>query len=423
LKILLINKFHYLKGGSETYYFALAKALQSKGHEVIFFSMEDPQNVACDQSRFFVKNVDYNTKSIPKAIRSGLKLIYSREAKTRLKALIEAEKPDVAHLNLVHRQITLSIIGVLNRYSIPIVFTMHDLICVCPSYTMLSQGKICENCLKGNYMPCIRQKCVKNSVPKSMLAAAEAYFNRIRGVYNRVDYYITPSAFYRKKLMEGGFTKSAVVHIKNFLPMNTVYGVSNTAGDYFLYFGRLSAEKGILTLLKAVEAMDSPCKLVIAGAGPQQKMLEDYIASHKMAGRAVLAGFKTGAALESLVRDSRCIVLPSEWYENGPYSIMEALAKGKPEITSDLRGNPEMVEDGVNGYIFQAGNVDSLKEQLCKIRALDDAHYLCLCRAAVEKAKRDFYYEYYIDNLLRVYESLLKNQKIAVKEEIVNADT
>ncbi|WP_407306889.1 glycosyltransferase [Desulfosporosinus sp. SB140] len=199
MKVLLVNKFHYLKGGAESYYFALADGLKAEGHKVVFFSMKHEMNFPCEQSKYFVEEVDYNKKhNFLQIIKISVKLIYSFEAKKKFEELILDEKPDIIHLSNVHRQITLSVIDVAHKYDIPVVFTMHDLICACPNYVMLSPNGVCEDCLTGNYLNCVKRNCIKKSKLKSLLGVIETYFYKWRKTYYKVDFYITPSEFYRK---------------------------------------------------------------------------------------------------------------------------------------------------------------------------------------------------------------------------------
>lgn len=409
MKILLVNKFHYRRGGSETYYFSLAEALISRGYEVVFFSMNDDKNFECDQSKYFVDNVNYNSNyGIIRQVKSGAKLIYSKEAKKKIEQLIIEEKPDIAHLNLVHRQITLSIVDVLSKYNIPVVFTIHDLICICPNYTMISRGGLCEKCISGKFLNCVMQKCVKNSTSKSALAALEASYYKFAGVYNKIGLYISPSDSYRRKHEQSCFTMSPIIHLKNSLPMDTAYELPAKSRDYLLYFGRLSPQKGIMTLLKAVTLVGSGCSLYIVGNGPQQQEIQNFISKNQLQDRVKLLGFKTGDVLQSLVAESKCVILPSEGYENGPYSVMEAMAKGRPIIASHLGGLPELVEDGFNGYIFEAENVLSLKDKIERLLSLSEREYFDMCQASLNRAKQEFDPEKYVDRLVIEYKKLLE---------------
>ena len=271
MKILLVNKYFNMHGGSETYFFGLADLLRQAGHEVIFFAMQDEKNLPCEQSAYFVSNVEFNGElTATQKLKTAFRMVYSFEAKKKISALIEKEKPDIIHINLFHRVLTASIVDAAKKHGIPVVLTMHDLNCVCPNHVMLDHGKICEACLHGNYWNCVKRVCFKDSRAKCLMAAIESDFNKRSGLYRKIDLFITPSECYKNKLEASGLTKSPIVHMKNFLPADTKYAVQGKRGDYVLYYGRLSAEKGILTLVRAMEKLEN-IPLIIVGTGPDQR--------------------------------------------------------------------------------------------------------------------------------------------------------
>ena len=386
MKVLLVNKFHYRKGGSETYYFTLAEALKARGHEVIFFAMQDEKNLPCEQEEYFVSNA-----SVSGGIKSKLNMLlhmtYSKEAYAKMKKLLQAEQPDLVILNLVHKQITLSIIDAIKEHDpkLPIFWTMHDLIAVCPAYTMRDgNNQICEKCLGGDYSHCVKNKCIKGSSLMSVLSKHEAEYIRKRKWYDKVDLFISPSEFYQKKLEEGNFTSSPIVTMRNPLPLGTAFECSAENEGYVLYFGRLSQEKGVKTLIEAAKLCG--CRLVILGTGPEEDALKAFAEG---CSNIEFKGFQTGEVLTNYVKNSRCVVLPSEWYENGPYSAMEAMALGKPLIVSNMGGLPELVKDGVNGYIYEK-TAESLAACLEKMLQLNQEEYQLMSQNSLGKAKLMF---------------------------------
>lgn len=412
MKILLVNKFHYIKGGSETYYFELGKLLKKQGHEVIYFSMQDEKNLKEGSNEFFVKNVDFNSHQSPlELVKTGMKMLYSFEAKSKFEQLIIAEKPDIIHFNIFQSQLTSSIVDVAYKYGIPMVYTAHDLKSICPNYQMLNKKKLCEKCLDRHYYHCAKNKCMKNSYAKSLLAMFEAYIYKYNKCYNKIDVIITPSLFYKKKIAEANITKSKIIHIPNFLPINEIKENSIKKGNYFLYFGRLSHEKGIITLIKAYRMLDVEEKLYIVGTGPIQNIIEKYINKHNLSSKIFLLGFKTGEELNNIIRNSICVILPSEWYENGPYTIMEAMAMGKPVIVSNNGGLPELVNDGENGLIVNAGDIADLSQALFKMKVLDTEQYNTFCKNAKNRAISQFSSQKYVEKLIYIYQKLLKKRK------------
>ena len=397
MKILLVNKFHYMKGGSERYYFTLADAFKSLGHEVIFFAMKDEKNIACDQDKYFVSNA-----SVKGGIKSKMNMVlhiaYSKEAYKNMKSLCEEEKPDIVILNLVHKQITCSIIDAIKDVNpnIEIIWTMHDLITICPSYTMLDgQGNICEKCIHGDFKNCFKNKCIHGSTLMSYLSYYEAKQIKKHKWYNKVDLFVCPSNFYKKKLEESGYIKSKIVWMRNPLSLDIKYELNDHDDGYILYFGRLSKEKGVKTLIDSIKDIDY--KLIILGTGPIEDELHEYVKNNDIS-NVEFKGFQQGEALTNYIRNARCVVLPSEWYENGPYSAMEAMALGKPLIVSNLGGLPELVDDSKNGYIYKSK--EELKDKIQLMINLSKEDYSYMCNESLSKAKEYFDAKKYVLELL-----------------------
>lgn len=407
MKILLVNKFHYLKGGSETYYFGLGELLEKQGHEVIYFSMKDEKNRQCAQEQYFVENVDFNAPMGKlKLLKTAKNMLYSREAKKKFKNLLLKEKPNLIHLNIFQSQLTGSIVDVAHKLRIPIVYTAHDLKSVCPNYQMLNHGEVCEKCLHGKYGNCFKTSCMKDSKLKSLLATMEARVYKKRKTYKKLDLIITPSEFYKKKIEEAKIADCPVVHMANFLPGDTLYEASDKVGDYILYFGRLSREKGILTLVKAYSLSNSELPLYIVGTGPVEEDIKKLTEELNLTDRVKLLGFKQGKELKDIVANSRCVCLPSEWYENGPYSIMEAMAVGKPAIVSNLGGLPEMVEDGVTGFIVPSKDEEELAKAISKMCSFSDSDIMQMGQASVKRAIEKFDADNYIKTLSEYYNNI-----------------
>lgn len=413
MKILLVNKYFNVHGGSETYYFGLAELLQKAGHEVLFFAMQDEKNLPCAQSEYFVSNVDFNGDiGVREKITAAFRMVYSFEAKEKISALIEKEKPDIVHINLFHRVLTASIVDAAKKHHIPVVLTVHDLNCVCPNHTMLDHGEICEACLHGNYLNCVKRVCFKDSRAKCLMAALESEYNKLSGLYNKIDLFITPSEFYKKKLEESGLTKSPIVHMKNFLPPQTKYEVQGTRGDYILYYGRLSQEKGILTLVRAMEKVrDVP--LMIVGTGPEEEAIRAEVKRLKLEDRVTLAGFKSGEDLWRCVRGSACVAVPSEWYEASGYTACEAQAMGKPVVATDAGGLSENIIDGESGFVCRMKDETALAEAIEKIMDLSDDAYSEMAEKAVRNAKKLFDTDQYTAQVSRLYQNLIGPERTA----------
>lgn len=424
MRILLVNKFHYIKGGSETYYFSLAEGLRSLGHEVFFFSMKDERNVPCSEEEYFVSNIDYNDDGLIKKIRAGLTLVYSSEAKEKFEAVLQKVRPDVVHLNLVHRQITLSVLDAPSLKGIPVVFTSHDYILICPCYTMVNgSNEVCDECLGGKFSSCVRNECVKKSRTKSFLAFLEAAYLKKHKSYQRIDRIIAPSRFMEAKLLEAGFPSKQVVYMQNFINARICEEAKKATAPRLpsrniLYFGRLSAEKGLSTLLQAfsrtIESIGGDWKLVIAGTGPFLPEMKGLVEDLDISKSVMIVGYKTGNELAELIEGACFTVLPSEWRENMPYSIIESFAKGTPAIGNSIGGIPELIKDGETGFLAEAGSVDSLVRALLRAVDLsaDEEAY-----AAMRKRCRSYVVEHcdpneYVKSLVDLYEQLVGDKKV-----------
>ena len=215
MKVLLVNKFHYLKGGSERVYFDTKKILEENGHQVICFSMKHENNIHCEQSDYFVDNVDYasHNDSFSKVAR----FIYYKKAAEKLEKLIKQEKPDIAHLHNISHQLTPSILKPLKEAKIPIIQTLHDYQLICPNYRLYTNGNVCEKCKVHRYYECVANKCMRDSTSASLLAASELTFQWFLQFYReRVDLFVSPSEFLKNKLKEWE-VKQEVEVLPNFI--------------------------------------------------------------------------------------------------------------------------------------------------------------------------------------------------------------
>lgn len=415
MKILLVNKFHYIKGGTETYVFSLAEALRKQGHEVHFFAMKDPKNEPCEDERYFVSPRDYNNpnEKIVSRVSDAANLIWSREARDNFERMLLEIKPDVVHLNLVHRQISLSILDAPSLSEIPVIYTSHEYIMVCPAYTMLNgKGEVCEKCLGGHFWNCVKNKCIKKSLAKSILAYIEASYIRQRNYYNKLDAIIAPSHFMKEKLIEGGIEASKIKVLNNFIP-DSFYRVDNldllvkNKKPYFLYFGRLAREKGLDLLVEAYKTYRDSCTdawgLKIVGDGPEFHHLEKKLQAEGLENDIQMLGKRSGLELRGLIESAHYSIMPSIWYENMPYSILESLALGTPVIGSDQGGIPETIDDGVNGFIFESRSHQSMINALCKAYSISQAEYQNMVYNCVANAESKYSSARYLDELIRLY--------------------
>ena len=362
MKILLVNNYYYNRGGDCTYLFSLKKLLEEKGHRVIIFSMHHPQNFDSEYSKYFVSYINYDDEVKDVGIYSSLKVlnrtIYSKEAKVKIEELIKDEQPDIVHLQNIHHHITPSIFYIIKKYNIPVVWTLHDYTLLCPNTSFLNHGKICEKCRKKKYFWPLMTKCKKNSFGASSMAALEATVHCLMMIENMVDYFIAPSKFLYEKFLEYGVKSNKLVRLDHFttLSCSSEY---QTPGDYYLYVGRISEEKGIKTLIDAAVNVNSS-QLKIVGAGPISEEMIEYAKSKDKNNIIEFLGHKSQEDLIELYNNCKFVVVPSEWYEISGLIIFEAFSCGKPVIGSKMGGIIELIEDTVRGLLFESGNVEDL---------------------------------------------------------------
>lgn len=360
MKVLLVNKFLRHKGGAETYVFKLGEMLTSNGHSVQYFGLEHKDNIVGNEANSYVSDMDF-AKGVSKNLKAPFRIIYSSEARKKLRKVLDDFRPDVIHLNNIQFHLTPSIILEAEKYrkqtgrKLKIVYTAHDYQLVCPSHGLFdTQIRVCEKCLGGNYTHCFRTKCVKNSRSKSLLAMLDAYKWKHSKAYSYIDTIICPSFFLKSKLDTQERFACKTVGLHNFIEPQEALQVEKS--DYVLEFGHLSRDKGTNTLLEVAKRMPN-VRFVFAGYG---KAVDDM----KDIPNAEYVGFKTGDELKELIQKALCSVYPSEWYENCPFSVIESQVYSTPVIGSRMGGIPELLIDGKTGLLFEAGNADDLEEKL-----------------------------------------------------------
>jgi glycosyltransferase involved in cell wall biosynthesis len=402
-RIMSINNYHYRRGGSDAVYLDHAALMESMGWKNAFFSMHHPKNLKTEWGQYFVDEVEYgHVYSVASKLLMATKIIYSFEAQKKVRQLIEKFQPDIAHTHCIHHHLSPSILPVLRQANIPIVMTAHELKVNCPAATMLNSGGICERCKGGDILNVMRYRCIKNSIAASALVAVESSVHRWMNIYrNNLSKVIMPSRFYLEKYVEWGWSRDKLVYIPNYID-TSILEPQFKPGTYFLYFGRLSTEKGIYTLVRA--ACEAGVQLKIAGIGPQEKELKAL--ATQLEGDIEFLGFRSGENLHDLIRNARAVVLPSEWYENAPISLLESCALGKVIVGARIGGIPEMIEEGLNGVCFESGNVDELVEILRQLQSSSDFQIEKMGRASRELVEMRFNRKQYVEAIVSLYSSL-----------------
>ncbi len=362
MKVLLVNKFYYLSGGAERYVFEWERLLREHGHEVITFSMRHPLNRPSAQERFFINRVSFDHElSYTQKLRSACHSIWSTEAGQRMSALLESEgPPDVAHVHSIVYQLTPAVLAPLRERGIPIVQTCHEYAHICVNQRLYDQRRnaICESCLRRGRLSPLWRRCIKGSFAASAAGCAagltDVFIGRSRDTIHR---FFTPSAFMRRKMIEGGMPRRRVFHVPNFVNLDEIQS-SDEPGEFILFLGRLVRQKGVLTFLEAAERVRHvPCRLV--GGGPLETVVRRRVQERNLTNVQVL-GHQDGEALWRQVRGARAVAAPSEWYEPFGLVILEGMAASRPIIATRIAGPAEIVSHGRDGILVSPGSAQEL---------------------------------------------------------------
>lgn len=409
LKILLINNYHYRKGGADAVYFNTAELLKQHMHEVHYFSAGHSANIACQTEKYFTAGYDYRKLAIGKKISAIPSFIYNRDAYDKLLLLLDEIKPDIAHIHLFMGGLTSSILKALLKKKIPVVHSVHDYRLICPDYLFIDgKNKLCEKCIDKFYLRCAIKRCSENKVGQSSMLAMDAYFRKyFVKPLNLIDRFIFVSKFSRNKHIEFDVNyESKGDMLYNFNPDLDSVVPSGVKGDYFLYFGRISREKGVLTLFESSSAVNIPLKIV--GTGPLEEPL-----MNRNSENVEFLGYKSGEELWSLIRSASFIIVPSEWYENNPLTIIEAYSFGKPVIGARIGGIPEIIDENKTGYLFNPGDKSGLEQVLKRANDLSVTEYQAMSLNARAFAEKLFNPESHYNELIGIYKDVInKNKKV-----------
>lgn len=409
MKVLLIDVYNYNKGGAETVCFNTGELLETHGHDVVYFALKWSKNNPSPYSKYFPESKETRRGPL-RQLKNMVNYFYHFEAAKKLDLLLLNEKPDIAHIHLMWGQISPSIFPVLRKYHIPILFTVHDYRIVCPAYTFRDgHGRICEDCQGKYFYKCFIHTCCKNSKLMSAIMAAEQYFrNCFFNPSKYIDGFIYVSNFARD------IQERYMPAVKNTQNV-TLYNFSKSIADvsklmpkekYFLFFGRLSYEKGVRTLLEAFKDL-LDCKLKVAGTGPEEDGLKEYVEAYNMHNVEFL-GYKRGKELSDLVANAYFVIVPSEWYENNPMTIIEAYSVGTPVIGAQIGGIPEIVIDGKTGFQFVSGDSVDLRDKIECANDLSADDYRCLSAGTLKFAHDNLSRESYYPQLICFYQKFLK---------------
>jgi len=414
MRILLINNCHYRRGGADVVYLNTGKLLERNGHQVYYFSQKNINNEANDFENYFINQVYYFNNSFLKRIFLFFRFFYSFEASRKLRLLLRDFHPEIAHIHYYKGTVTPSVLKVLKEHKIPVVQTLHDYGLICPHNSCLDgNSKICLRCYNSRIaFNCVIHRCNHRSYLLSFVSYLEYIFHSLFIPFGKyIDHFITVNDFAHKLYEREDRYRNKMTRIYNFDPFIFDQHNDINFNGYFLFLGRLSGEKGILTLINAWKEIKTTKCLMILGDGPQKNEIERIIFESKV-GNVIMAGFQSGMKLRKAIKEAFFIIVPSEINENNPLAIVESYSNGIPVIASDVGGIPEIVVEGETGYLFQMANPIELREKINMALDLTKEQYSDICDGAFDFANRNFDKDVHYKQLISVYNKVIIDGKI-----------
>lgn len=395
MRILLVNKYWYPRGGAEVVAMMTKTLLEEAGHEVAVFAMEHEKNEI--HHDLFPSEIDYKKDSFLKKIKNVLKTLHNTEAKNRFEKMVKEFQPDVVHFHNIYHQLSFSLLEITKKYHIRSVMTLHDYKLLSPNYSLYHHGQIDMSILGKKYYRCILNNCME-SFPESIVGTLEAYYRDFKKYHEMIDIYISPSKFLKNLFVQAGFEKRKIEVVRNPSPLREV--VSSKNQKYVSYIGRLSAEKGVDILLH-VASLSPEIPYAIVGTGPEEDSLRRWV-QQKNLKNVTFFGFKTGKELESLYKNTRLLVVPSVWYENYPLTVLEAKAQGTVVLGSDIGGISEMLP---KKFLFSPGDTQSLRSLIEKWYTVSFEERKEVGQKFRLEIKKENDPKEYVERLLELYQS------------------
>jgi glycosyltransferase involved in cell wall biosynthesis len=390
---------YHIAGGSDRYFFELSQLLAAKGHKVVPFCGASTNNEASEYSRYFPTTPDAGNPSPADAVR----FIYSHGARNKIEQAIAEQRPDIAHLHIYYGKLTGSILGPLRKAGIPVVQTLHEYKLLCPVYTCIRNEAICEDCQGRYFWKALANRCNRGSILRSAASTLESYVSKALGAVSHIDHFIGASQFMTDKMLSIGIPDHKISTVHNFVD-SARFTPASSAGSYVLYFGRLEKTKGLFTLIDALRSLPK-MRCVIAGDGPARAELQARAESYGLRHIDFL-GFVSGSKLHDLIRGASCTVLPSEWYENCPMSVLESLAFARPVIGTSIGGIPELIDDGQDGRLVAVAQPQQLSEALAEI-AGNPARAMEMGMVGLDKVRNTFSPALHYAQIDAIYRKLL----------------
>lgn len=363
-RILIVNKFLYPRGGDCIVALSEAELLRSAGYEVALWGMDYPDNIPTDTSRLYASQVSFSGGSLRDKLNAAGRLMGLGDVRTSFARMLREFRPHTVHFHNIHSYLSPVIVEMAHRAGIRTLWTMHDYKLTCPSYSCLSpDGHLCNECVDKPWTV-VSRRCMKGSLAASIMARAEAWRWNVGRLSASTDAFICPSEFMAEKIMAGGVPRGKIHVIGNFLDpakaeiLSSIPADSHRTPGMMLYVGRLSAEKGIATLLATFASMNEPAlKLRVFGNGPLESELRNNYGSFP---GIEFMGHADARTIATEMSAAQMLIAPSECYENNPLSVIEALSAGTPVLGADIGGIPELISPST-GMLFESGDSYALE--------------------------------------------------------------
>lgn len=383
MKIALVNYRYFISGGPERYYFNIKEILEKNGHEVIPFSIKSSRNFPNDYERYFLDIVDDEVyfaqakKKTPMMIlKSFTRMFYSWEAKSKMSQLIREQKPDLVYIMQMHNKISPSIVDAARAEGVPVIHRISDFQYMCPNALFYNDRTgVCEECLKGNRMACVKNKCVLNSPVYSGIKMMAKWMHDVMKVHKRIDQFVVPSEFTYEKLHEYGIPYEKLNHIPTFFNLKE-RDPQVEYKPFVLFVGRIEKQKGLMTLVKAFEELPYELKIIGFSNDGYEDELKKYLGrpigdpnieescTYGKKGNIHFLGKKTFEEIVPYLKTCLCTTVPSEWYDNFPNSLIESYAFKKSVIATDFGSLQYMVEEGVTGLKFKYADIEEFRKKI-----------------------------------------------------------
>lgn len=351
-KILIVHNYYQIPGGEDTVVANEKKMLEDHGHKVILYSRNNSE--IKEMSKIQKLKLPFTTIFNPKTYKD-------------IKKLIKEENIDVVHVHNTLNLISPSVYYAALNCKVPVVQTIHNFRLLCPGATFYRDGNICEDCVKYGLKCAIKHGCYRESKAQTLICVISTVVHRFTGIYGKINY-ICLTEFNKNKLLELKQIKENQVFVKpNFVECREEFVPEEQRKEQFVFAGRLDKLKGIDILLETWKLMGEKApRLIVCGTGPMEKWCKDFVESNKV--NAEFRGFVPNTEVLKIVANSTALILPTQWYEGFPMSIVEAFSVGTPVLCSNLGNVGSIVEEGITGYKFECNSPKDIAEtiQRCK---------------------------------------------------------